>query len=52
MILLKIRNKIQKRKYSKFYLICGGYYPESLTCREGGGEYCGKFRELEVKLIG
>ena len=50
--MFKIRNKIQKRKYCRFYKICECFYPESFTCCEGGGDYCGKFRALEVKLIG
>ena len=50
----KIRSKIQKkyRKYCRYYRICECYYPESFTCREGGGEYCGKYRTLEVELLG
>ena len=50
----KIRDIIQKknRKYCRYYQTCEFYYPESFTCREGGGEYCGKYRALEVKVIG
>ena len=47
----KIRNKIQKLKFCRFYRTCEFYSPESFTCHEGGGSYCGKFRKLEGELI-
>lgn len=47
----KIRNKIQKRKYCRFYLVCKLFYPESFTCCKRGGDYCGRYRSLEAELI-
>lgn len=42
----KNKNKIQIRKYCRFHKECEYFYPESFTCCEGGGDYCGMFRKF------
>jgi len=39
------RNKYSIRK-CRFHKICPYFYPESFTCINGGGSYCGKFRDF------
>ena len=33
-------------KKCKFFQICPLFYPESYTCQNYGGVYCGKYRSL------
>ncbi len=33
----------------KFYSKCEHFSPKTLTCENGGGKYCGKFRVLSVE---
>ena len=41
-----MRNKIKNKSYCRFFKICKGFYLNSETCVNGGGNYCGKFRKI------
>jgi len=33
----------------KFYSTCEHFNPKALTCENGGGKYCGKYRVLSAE---
>jgi hypothetical protein len=37
------------KKTCKFCNVCSGFRSNSLTCINGGGEYCGMFRRLSIE---
>ena len=41
-------NKLKTNK-CKYHKTCPSYYKSSYTCNHGGGGYCGKYREYEMK---
>ena len=43
-----IRNKIKNKSYCRFFKICKGFYLNSETCINGGGNYCGRFRKINL----
>ena len=35
-------------KWCRFHTICNRFYEASFTCTNGGGSYCGKYREYDT----